>query len=196
MNKNNKQTLYLSRKFLKKINYADSMSIDEHLKSYNLKLYPTPDYVGMTELIKSNKTLNWRKINSWADQGLVRTKLKKVLKDQKSEYNPQIHLNFEPIEIKFYAKEDFNVLIERDNLVKGGKINLILKEFRTSDGKKVLLRDFSKTNPDLKEIDNLSDSFATFISYLAIKKIQSELSDSEESKKLISILKSVIPKSK
>ena len=171
----------------------------DNLTNYNQKIYPNPEFLGHNEILSFyGKLLNWRKIANWSELGLVRTKKVKFLKGVNNTlYNEK---NTEHLEKGFeykdyYAKEDFAILVEKEKILKENKIKI--KEIETKDGRLGLYRDFRKNLPDLKEIENLSDSFGTFIGYLAQKKleesIQNENFTPEEVIKFQSFLESIFP---
>lgn len=176
--------------------YSDS-EVKEAILRYNKAIYPEPTYIGHNELLDLYPgLLNWRKIKLWFNDGLVRYETRKLLYKTTIEYDPNNpeHKDRKLIDTIFYAKEDFQLLVDRDQ-VKKNKVKLIHDVFQTNKGKKGLLRDFRKERPDLNEINNLSDSYATFIGWLAMEKIKSEASKKltqDEQIKFFEILESAI----
>jgi hypothetical protein len=191
----------LTESFLSKIDCQNIMDLNKKIIEWNQKMYPSPTFVGHNELLKHyGKSLNWRKIKKWYDERLVRTTMKKMVDKARVEYDPKnpAHKDRPVVDTIFYALEDFAILIEKDEMVKNSKVQLVLGTFQTTKGKKGLLRDFTKDSPDLNEIDNLSDSFGTFIAWLAKEKIKEETSSltPEEKAKFLKILDDVIPENK
>ena len=190
----NKHLTKLMKKDPKQLEFASNSLID-----WNKKMFPDPVFLGHNDLLSYyGSLLNWRKILKWTEFGLVRTKKVKYLKGTNNTYYNEN--NLEHLEKGFdykdhYSRDDFAILIERDRILKQNKIKI--RELETKDGKLGLYRDFRKNFPDLKEIENLSDSLGTFIGYLAQKKleqsIQNENFTPEEVIKFQSFLESIIP---
>ena len=120
----------------------------------------------------------------------------KMLAKAKYLYNPKNpkHQGKDLVDTLYYAKEDFEILVEKDNVLKLSP-KLIIDEINTKIGKKILLRDWRKDLPDLKEIENLSDSYGTFIAYLATEKVKEGVVNlsSKEKEKFLEILNKIIP---
>lgn len=198
MNRKINQYQILPQDFLDKIGVKNQcMNINEKIIEWNQKMYPEPTFVSQQDLKdKYGNVINWRKIQSWQEQNLVRTKPVKAVYRIWEEYDPtnENHIGKKTKDILYYALEDFAILVEKDQLVKNSKVEIVKGTFSTLKGKKGILRDFRRENPDQSEIDNLSDSYATFIAWLALEKIKEEANLSAEYKdKLEEILNSIIP---
>ena len=200
--KNNKKTIQFLLKIMQEKNLKKSSIpdfVNTSIREWNLKLYPKPEYLGINEiLLFYGKLLNWRKVGNWSKEGTVRTKKVRFLLPTSNtlfdEKNPN-HIEKGWHEKDYYAKEDFMVLIEKNNLLKSN--NLKIKEVETKDGRLGIYRNFRKSQPDQKEIENLSDSFSTFVAYLAIKKIKDEAQKQnftpEEVMKFTNLIDNIVP---
>lgn len=173
--------------------------VNDALLVWNLEKYPNPEFLGINEILgKYGKLLNWRKIANWSEKKLVRTKKVKFLFPTNNtlfDENDPVHVKKGWHEKDYYAKEDFQILVEKDVLL--NQLNLKIKEVETKDGNIGIYRDFTKTLPDLTEIRNMADSMNTFTVYLANKKLKEKLADQnftpEEVAKFTDFLNNLVP---
>ena len=152
--------------------------VNKTLIDYNSRLYPNPEFIGLSEiLVFYGKLLNWRKVGVWAEKNLVRKQETKYLANTNNtlynDKNPEHIVKGWRIGYH-YAKEDFEILIEKEKILKNNKIKI--KNIVTENSVVGIYRNYQKQLPDLKEIENLADSYNTFICYLAKKKLENELS--------------------
>jgi hypothetical protein len=196
--------ILLPDEFLEKIECENIMDLNYKIREWNEKMYPNPTYVGHNQLLKFyGEVLNWQKVKKWKEQKLVRTITKKMLPGFKTEFDPKNpeHEGKQVSDVDFYAQEDFEILAEKDRILKNPKIKMVVGTFRTTTGRKQLLRDYRKELPDVDEAANLKDVFGGFIAWLAEEMLKDgiksteELTD-EEKKKFTNIIDSVIPKNK
>jgi len=158
-------------------------NILQEIVEFNKTEYPEPSFYNHVKIIKHyGKSLNWKRIKDWTQMGAIRTLKIQVLvgNNLKYDYRKPSHKNKPTHFINYYAQEDFKTLLDpQDSMKTSTKLSLIQYN-KEIGGINYLVRDFTKTSPELAQIRAMTDMLTGLVGGLVKQKFLSAFEDLTE----------------